>query len=179
MVLSLVPCDLETQPPQGPRAPLGPHITEYATSKLQPRTLSPLQNHITPQRGGQVSAQEKTRKQATHTTPDPEGKVQPVYKSVGEPSASTAQQGCMVACKDLGSWQRAASPAEVTIPPKSCLAAVTLEYKLSSAQLTWQGWWICGHHCPSRIVLRTLGDKPKAICTKIAHTSLASLLLQI
>lgn len=59
MVLSLVPCDLETQPPQGPRAPLGPHITEYAMSKLQPRTLSRLQNHIPPQLGGRYRHRRK------------------------------------------------------------------------------------------------------------------------
>lgn len=52
MAPSPVPCDRETQPPQGPRVPLGAHITAYATIKLQPRTLSPLQNHIPPQLGG-------------------------------------------------------------------------------------------------------------------------------
>lgn len=88
----------------------------------------------------------------------------------------------MVACKHLGSWQKAASPVEVTIPAKSCLAAVPLGCKLSSAQLSsgaLAGLMVCGHHCPSRIVLGNLGDMPKAMHTKMAPTSLASLFPQI
>jgi hypothetical protein len=42
----------------------------------------------------------------------------------------------MVACKHLGSWQKAACPAEVTIPAKSYLAAVPLRCKLGIAQLS-------------------------------------------
>lgn len=60
MVPAPVPCDLGTQTPQGPRAPLGPHITGYeqAVSSYS----EPFAKSYSSTASGQVLAQGKTGK---------------------------------------------------------------------------------------------------------------------